>query len=99
MRFTRRRLSIRNQDPVEDRLLAMVAALTAEVAIVRERLDTVERLTEAAGVLTRDAIETFAPNPAQSVEREGIRKRIIAKIFRPLRDDAAREAAEHRNAN
>ena len=79
-------------DPAEDRLLAMIAALASEVTMLRERLDTVERLAESGGALSRPDIENFAPSPEATAERDALRKRAIEKIFRPLRD-AARSLA------
>ncbi len=88
----KRRLDVPGQSSDQEQALAMIAALTSELAVTRERLDTVERLIEAAGVFERAAIENFAPQPAQAAERDGIRRRIIARIFRPLRDAAAQIA-------
>lgn len=84
-----RRLPIKGQPPAEDRLLAIAAALASELAVTRERLDTLECLCEAAGVLKPDAIEQFTPTPEQSKERDGLRKGIISRVFRPLLKDAA----------
>lgn len=86
-----RQQAIHGQSPGEARLMAMVAALTSELAVTRERLDTVERLAETAGLFTRDAIENFAPAEAQAKERDGLRRRIIDRVFRPLREDARRK--------
>lgn len=80
--------------PGEERLLAMVAALTSELAIMRERLDTVERIAAATGLIDRVMIEQFKPDADQTTERDAMRRRLIAKVFRPLRDDAERAAAE-----
>jgi len=66
-------------------MLAMIAALASELAVTRERLDTVERLAEASGAIDRAAIESFTPDAAQSAERDGIRRRLIARLFGPLR--------------
>jgi hypothetical protein len=88
--IVKRRLPIPNQSATEDMLLAMVTALTGELAVLRERLDTAERLLDAAGVLPRATIETFEPDAAQTAEREALRKSLIGRVFRPLRD-AARE--------
>lgn len=81
----RRRIDIPGQSEAEDRLLAMVAALASELAVTRERLDTVERL-----LLERAQIEAFAPSPEAIVEREATRRRIIDRVFRPIRDAALR---------
>ena len=74
----------------------MVTALTGELAITRERLDTLERLVEKAAILARDDIESFEASPEQAEQRHGIRHRLIAKVFRPLRDAAERDAANAR---
>lgn len=86
-----RQQAIHGQSPGEARLMAMVAALTSELAVTRERLDTVERLAEAAGLFTRDAVESFAPTDPQAKERDSLRRRIIDRVFRPLREDARRK--------
>lgn len=90
----KRRVELPGQSPAEDRMLAMVAALTSELAVLRARLDTVERLAEQAGVLDRAAIEVFVPDAAGEAEREDQRKRLIDKVFRPLRDAAQRAAGD-----
>ena len=84
-----RRLAVPGQDPAEDRLLAMIAALASELAVTRERLDTLERLSVGAA-----AVEAFVPDAAAIAERDTLRRRIIARVFRPLRDAAARAAVE-----
>jgi hypothetical protein len=86
--IVKRRLPIRGQSATEDMLLAMVTALTAEIAVLRERLDTTERLLEAAGVLAREKIEFFEPDAAQTAERGDLRHKLISRVFRPLRDAA-----------
>jgi hypothetical protein len=90
----RRRLDIPGQSDVEDRLLAMVAAVASELAVTRERLDTVERLLADRDVLDRAAIEAFHPSPEIVIERDTLRRRIIARIFRPIRDAAVRARQE-----
>jgi hypothetical protein len=88
------RRPIPGEDPAIARLTAMVAALTSELTVARERLDTVERLAEQAGVFTQAQIETYEPTPEANAARDALRRRQMAKVFRPLRDDAEREAAK-----
>lgn len=90
----RRRLDIPGQSDVEDRLLAMVSALASELAVTRERLDTVERLLAEKAILQGEAIEAFAPSPDMIVERDALRRRSIERIFRPIRDAAVRARQE-----
>jgi hypothetical protein len=89
-----RRLDVPGQSAAEDRLLAMVAALASELAVVRDRLDTLERLMDASGVVPRTAIEDYVPDDAARQERDASRRRLIAKVFRPLKDDAGRAARQ-----
>ena len=86
----KRRLDITGQQAFEDRTMAMLAAMAAELAVTRERLDTVERLLEAKGGIARAAIETYQPDTPAIAERDSIRKRLIGRIFKPLRVDAAK---------
>jgi hypothetical protein len=83
----RRRLPVPGQSPGEERLLAMVAALAGELAVTRERLDTVERLAEAAGLFGPAQVEAFAADPEQGAARDAIRQGMIARIFAPLKAD------------
>ncbi len=87
-----RRLAIPGQPPEADRLLGMIAALTSEIAVLRERLDTVERLSG----LSAEAIDHFVPDAAAQAGRDALRRRLIDKIFAPVRDALARAAGEQR---
>lgn len=88
-----RRLDVPGQSPAEDRLLAMVAALASELAVTRERLDTLERLADASGMVPRAAIDEYVPDAEAAQQRDANRQRLIAKVFRPLKDDAERAAS------
>jgi hypothetical protein len=74
-------------DPAVDRLLSLAMALAGEVSVLRERLDTVERLLERAGTIDRDAIETYAPDPAAARERGEASRAYIARIMRGFQQD------------
>jgi len=72
-------------DPVSDELAAMLLALTAEVAVVYDRLDTVERLLEKTGVLERSKVEAYRPNEQVATERKKRHSEYLARVFRILR--------------
>ena len=91
-----KRRAIPGTSEAEEQLLAMVTALTGELAITRERLDTLERLVEKAGVVAQADVEGFVADEAQARQRKSIRRRIIGKIFRPLREAAERDLARAR---
>ena len=80
----KRRKEIPGLDPADDKFLSMVVALTGELVIARERIDTLERLIEEAGIIKRSDIESFEAKDEPALERQAIRKRIIAKAMRPI---------------
>jgi hypothetical protein len=96
VRLATPRRDIPGEDPEVSRLSAMVMALLGELTVTRERLDTVERLLEAARVLRQADIEAFAPEGQAAVERERLRKRQIGKVMRPLRLDMEQAVAKVR---
>jgi len=86
------RHGIKAQTDTEDQLLGMVTALAAQLSVTRERLDTVERLAEAAGLFGPDEVDAYQPSAEAAQARDAIRKTLVARIFRPVRDAAARTA-------
>lgn len=63
-------------------VLAISMAIAQELAVTRQRADTLERLLEAKGVLTRDEIECFRPNADAAVERALANQEYIARVLR-----------------
>lgn len=89
----RPRHPIPGEDPEVARLSEMVIALLAEVAVLTERLDTVERLLDERTPVTRDLIEAFAPDAPAQAERDAKRRALVAAVLRPLRTAAELQAA------
>ena len=63
-------------------VLAITMAAVQELAVARQRIDTLERLLEGKGVLSRSEIESFAPDPAAAVERALANQEYIARVLR-----------------
>lgn len=76
-------------DPATDRLVSMVMALAGEVAVVRERLDTVERLLDANGTVSRADIEAYAPDRAAAHARGLMTREFVARVLRGVQQDMA----------
>ena len=74
-------------DPAIDRLVSLAMALTAEVSVLRERLDTVERLLEAKGGLNRAEIEAYVPDSAAGEERGEATRAYVARVMRGFQQD------------
>ncbi|MEQ8411756.1 MAG: hypothetical protein RIC51_09025 [Erythrobacter sp.] len=82
-------------DPALDRLYSTVFALAAEVATLRERQDTVERLLDEKGTISREDIESYAPDREAAEERGLATKAYIARIMRGFQQEVeAMEAAD-----
>ncbi|MCU0758459.1 MAG: hypothetical protein MUF07_04550 [Steroidobacteraceae bacterium] len=69
-------------DPAIDQMMTFLIELTTEVSVMRERLDTVERLLERDGKVTRATIESYAPDPAVESERAAWRDAYVKRVFR-----------------
>ncbi len=74
-------------DPQVDKLLAIIMALAGEVSVLHERLDTLERLAEAKGLISRQEIESYRPDEQVREERERWRTEYIARVLRVVREE------------
>ena len=77
-------------DPVNDQLLAMLTALLGEVCVLRERLDTVERLAGQRGLWQQEDVESYEPDAAAEQARDELRKGALARVFSVLNEEMAR---------
>jgi hypothetical protein len=69
-------------DPSLDQMMTFFIELTTEVAVLRERLDTVERLLERDGKVTRASIEAFKADPNAEAERVAWRDGYLKRVMR-----------------
>ena len=83
------------EDADIDRLLAIVWAMAGELAVTRERLDTVERLLAARELLDRGQIDAYRPDETAVAERGRWQIEYIARLLRVLQQevDALRREA------
>lgn len=81
-----------------DRLVSMVMALTGEVAVLRQRLDTVERVADEKGAFSRSDLERFTPDATAAAAQESMRQEILANVFywvsKDVRDVVEKETPE-----
>ena len=77
------------ENPDTERVMNITLALMQEVAVIRERMDTVERLLDRDGVVTREAIEAFEPHKTEADERFFWMQEYIARCLRILQLDRA----------
>jgi hypothetical protein len=70
-----------------ERLMNIVMTLAQEVAVMRERIDTIERLLEKKKTISRADIEKFAPTKAQANERGAWTQEFLARILRVVQQE------------
>lgn len=89
------------ENPESDRLMAILMAVAGELAVARERVDTLERLLEAKGVLSKADVDSFEPSREQAQERGKWQQEYIARILRIVQQEreAITEAARSNGKN
>jgi hypothetical protein len=74
-------------DPQVDKVLAITMALAGEVSVLRERLDSLERLLDAKGQVSRRDLEAYRPDEHAAEEREQWRTEYLDRILRVVREE------------
>jgi hypothetical protein len=69
-------------EPQVERVLAITMTIAQELAVARQRVDTLERLLADKGILSAAEIEAFAPGPQAAAERAMWNQEYIARILR-----------------
>jgi hypothetical protein len=71
-------------DPNIDRLLTMVMELASEVSVMRDRLDTHERLAALHGIYAEKDVEGYRPSEEEAKVRQEWRSRFLDRILKAL---------------
>lgn len=82
-----------HEDQAIDRLLSLTMAVVGEVSVLRERMDTIERLLDARGTISRADIEAYEPDRAAGEERGLATRAYIARVMRGFQQEV--EALEN----
>jgi hypothetical protein len=69
-------------NPDIDQMMTFFLELTMEVSVIRDRLDTVERLLDQKTAITRDDIESYRADTAVEAERVAWRDAYIKRVLR-----------------
>jgi hypothetical protein len=70
-----------------DRVMAILLALVSEVAAVRERLDTHERLADVGRLPGVTQVEAYVADEDAEAAREAWRDAYIRRLFRVITED------------
>jgi hypothetical protein len=67
--------------------MAILLALASEVASIRERLDTHERLADGGSLPSSALVEAYEADEAAAAEREAWRSAYIRRLFRVVTEE------------
>lgn len=82
------------EDTANDRLTAIITALTAEVATLCDHVATLEAVLAANGIMAKDAIETYQPTAEDMEARRARHAGLTERVFYVLKEeiDALKDA-------
>lgn len=83
-------------NPESERVLNITMALAQETAVLRERVDTLERLLERCGLLSQAEIDSYQPSALAAVERGAWQQEFLARILRIVQQEI--DALDERHA-
>lgn len=69
-------------DPATDKLFVMVLELTQELSVTRDRLDTLERMLNEAGVIDATDVDHWLPDAGAAAVRAERRMAMLKRVFR-----------------
>jgi hypothetical protein len=70
------------ESPDVDQMMTFILELTTEVSVLAERLNTVERLLDTHGTISREDIENYIPDAEADAERVQARRALVARVLR-----------------
>ena len=83
------------RDPMGEHTFSISMALMAELAVARERIDTLERLLVAKGVLQANEVENFVPDGPASEARQKSQVEHSLRVLRSMQQQV--EGLEEQN--
>ncbi|MCJ1959928.1 hypothetical protein [Novosphingobium mangrovi (ex Hu et al. 2023)] len=74
-------------EPQVEKVLAITMAVAQELAVARQRNDTLERLLREKGILEDGEIDAFEPTREASAQRQMWNQEYIARILRIVQQE------------
>ena len=78
--------------------MSMIMVLASEISVLRDRLDTIEKVAEEKGLASELDIESYEPDEATLAAREVRRQDFFERLFFVARKKAAEMAAADNEA-
>ena len=82
----------------DDVFMSAITALTTELMVMRDRVDTIERIAADKGVILKTEIDAYAFDEVAQAEREKARKALADRIFYLVLQQAERNKTPKRKA-
>lgn len=76
-----------------DHAMSMILVLAQELMVTRDRLDTVERVAAAKGLVLSDEIEAYHPDQAVLEQREAARQAFLTRLYYLARKEVSELAS------
>ncbi len=80
----------------DDVFVSALTALTTEMMVLRDRLDTIERIAADKGVILKTEIDAYVFDETAQTERETARKALADRIFYLVLQQAERNKTPKR---
>lgn len=77
-----------HDDPAVERVLNITMAIAGELAVMRERMDTIERILEKKGTVLREEIENYVPDSEEvETQRQEWHSEYISRVLRIVQQE------------
>lgn len=76
-------------DPAMDQTHAILLAAITEISVLFDRFDSIERILDAKGTLSRADIENWQPDDVARRERTVKREALIRRLLRSVRNESS----------
>jgi hypothetical protein len=77
------------ETPGLDQAMSMILVLASELMVTRDRIDTLERVAAAKGLVLEEELESYTPDQAVLEAREARRQEFLQRLYYLARKDAA----------
>ena len=82
------------RDEMAENHFSITMSVIAELAVARERIDSLERILLSKGILSENEIENFVPDEAAAQERQLAQVEYSSRIFRALQQSLEKVKAD-----
>ncbi len=77
-----------HNDPAVERVLNITMAVAGELAVMRERMDTIERLLEKKGLVSQEEIDNYIPETKEEeTQRQTWHSEYISRVLRIVQQE------------